>query len=332
MVNWAEKPEDAMANIEMVIDSIRVSLMNPQGMSYQGGSVSGIPAPPRIVILKEKEGARYLPIWIGPAEADSIAVKIQGVSLSRPLTHDFICVVIDALGASLQSAIINELENDTFYAKVVLQVEGEQLEIDCRPSDALAVAVRKGVPIFADEEVLKKAGVLLDEETGKTFEPSSAGATVGQKVGKGRLDIFSEAVQDILATSEAEAKRLNCGYVCTGHLLMALAKETNTATKVMENAGVNLGRIQLDIKTLMKEEHAIEGGGIGLTPAVREAIQISIAEAKRLGSEEVLPEHVLLGLVRASDAIAANQLKNSGITPETVYIELIRLYTGNRLW
>ena len=170
--------------------------------------------------------------------------------------------------------------------------------------------------------------MLLDEETGKPFEPSSAGVSVRQKAGKGRLDIFSEAVQDILATSEAEAKRLNYSYVCTGHLLMALVKEMNTATKVIENAGVNLGRIQLDMKTLMKKEHAIEGGGVGLTPAVKEAMQISIAEAKRLGSEKVLPEHILLGLVRASDGIAANQLKNSGITPETVYIELIRLYTG----
>ena len=113
-------------------------------------------------------------------------------------------------------------------------------------------------------------------------------------------------------------------------LLLVPLKETNTASQVMKNEGVNVGRIQLDMKTLMKEEHAIEGGGVGLTPAVKEAIQISISEAKRLGSEEVLPEHILLGLVHASDGIAANQLKNWGITPETVYIELIRLYTGAR--
>jgi len=286
----------------------------------------------RVVILKEKEGARYLPIWIDPANADAIAVKMQGVSLPRPLTHDFTCAAIDALGASLQSVVINKLETDTFYAKVVLQVNSEQLDIDCRPSDALAVAVRKGVPIFADEKVLKKAGMLLDEETGKQFGSFSEEVSVGQKAGKERLDIFSDAVQDILAKSEVEAKRLNCGYVCTGHLLIALAKEMNTATNVMKSVGVNLTKIQVDMETLITQEHAIEGGGVGLTPAVKEAIQISIVEAKRLGSEKVLPEHVLLGLVRASDGIAANQLKNSGITPETVYIELIRLYMGNRLW
>jgi bifunctional DNase/RNase len=304
-----------MANIEMVIDSIRVSLMN-----YQ-----------RVVILREKEGARYLPIWIGPAEADAIAVKMQEVELSRPLTHDFMCAAIDALGASIQSANINKLEGDTFFARVVLQANREQKEIDCRPSDALALAVRKAIPIFADEEVLMKASILLDEKTGRPSESSSVGVSIGREVDKGRLDIFSEAVQDILAISDTEAKRLNCDYVCTGHLLIALVKEMNRATKVLENAHVAVSRIQLDMKTLMKEKQAIEGGGVGLTPTVKEALEISIAEAKRLGSVKVFPEHVLLGLVRASDGIAANQLKNLGITPEAVYIELIRLYIGNRL-
>lgn len=300
-----------MANIEMVIDSIRVSQMN-----YQ-----------RVVILREKEGERYLPCWIGPAEADAIAVKMQGVRVPRPLTHDFTCAAIDALGGSVQSVIINKLEKDTFYAKVVLESDSGQMEIDCRPSDALAVAVRKGVPIFTDEKVLNKAGILLDEETGKPFEPSSEKVPVGHNLVKGRLEVFSESAQDILDTAETEAERMNFSYVCTGHLLLALAKEMNTATEVIQNAGVNLAKIQLNMETLMKDEHNIEGGGTGLTPAVKEAIQVSITEAKRLGSDKVLPEHILLGLVRSSDGIAANGLKDAGINPETIYVELICLYT-----
>jgi bifunctional DNase/RNase len=137
--------------IEMTIDSIRVSLMN-----YQ-----------RVVILKEKVSDRYLPIWIGPAEADAIAVKLQGVSVPRPLTHDLLNSVIDTLGAVVNSIIVNDLKNDTFYAKVILDVDGRQVEVDSRPSDALALAVRTGVPIFADDSVLEKAGILLDGETGK---------------------------------------------------------------------------------------------------------------------------------------------------------------------
>jgi bifunctional DNase/RNase len=92
--------------IEMTIDSIRVSLMN-----YQ-----------RVVILKEKTSDRYLPIWIGPAEADAIAVKLQGVTVPRPLTHDLLSSVIDTLGAAVSSIIVNDLKNDTFFAKVILNV------------------------------------------------------------------------------------------------------------------------------------------------------------------------------------------------------------------
>ena len=137
--------------IEMTIDSIRVSLMN-----YQ-----------RVVILKEKLARRYLPIWIGPAEADAIAVKLQGVTVPRPLTHDLLSSVIDSLGATIDSIIVSDLKSDTFYAKIILNIDGEQVEIDSRPSDALALAVRVDAPIYADEAVLDKAGILLDEETGK---------------------------------------------------------------------------------------------------------------------------------------------------------------------
>ena len=167
--------------IEMTIDSIRVSLMN-----YQ-----------RVVILKEKMAERFLPIWIGPAEADAIAVKLQGVTVPRPLTHDLLHSVIDALGATINSIIVSDLKNDTFYAKVILNVDGGQMEVDSRPSDALALAVRADVPIYADETVLDKAGILLDKETGKPiFQEGEA----GEAGGKGKQ------------VSEEEMKRMSAFY------------------------------------------------------------------------------------------------------------------------
>ena len=135
----------------MDIDSIRVSLMN-----YQ-----------RVVILKEKESQRYLPIWIGPAEAESIAIKLQDVSVPRPLTHDLINTIIGQLGAKVSAIVVSDLSNDTFFAKIVLDRGDEQVEIDSRPSDAIAIAVRTKVPIYAEEGVLERAGVLIDKETGK---------------------------------------------------------------------------------------------------------------------------------------------------------------------
>ena len=168
---------------EITIDSIRVSLMN-----YQ-----------RVVILKEKESNRYLPIWVGPAEADAIAVKLQNVELPRPLTHDLLQSVIHALGASLESVLVSDLQNDTFYAKLFLVVDGTQLEVDSRPSDALALAVRVGVPIYAEESVLDKAGIVLEEETGK---PISGGKFQG-KVNEQELKGLS-AYEDFINTLDLE--------------------------------------------------------------------------------------------------------------------------------
>jgi len=153
--------------IEMIIDSIRVSLMN-----YQ-----------QVVILKEKTAERYLPIWIGPAEAEAIRLKLQGVNVPRPLTHDLLHSTIDALGATVNSIIINDLKSDTFFAKIILNVDGGQLEVDSRPSDAMALAVRAEVPIYADEAVLDKASILLDKETGKPIREETPEDRAG---GKGR--------------------------------------------------------------------------------------------------------------------------------------------------
>ncbi len=174
--------------VEVTIDSIRVSLMN-----YQ-----------RVVILKGKTMDRYLPIWIGPAEADAVAVKLQGISVPRPLTHDLLCSVIDALGASINSIVVNDLKNDTFYAKITLDVDGGQMEIDSRPSDALALAVRVEAPIYVEELVLDKAGILLDKETGKpAAEEKEVFDSQGKKVSEEELKKMS-AFRDFFDTLDLD--------------------------------------------------------------------------------------------------------------------------------
>jgi bifunctional DNase/RNase len=132
----------------MTVEGIRVSLMN-----YQ-----------RVVILKEKDSDRYLPIWIGPAEADAITVRLQEVAVARPLTHDLLRDVLEKLGAQVEAVIVNDLAEDTFFARILLTVNGERVDIDSRPSDAIALAVRAQVPIYAEDAVLERAGVQLDAE------------------------------------------------------------------------------------------------------------------------------------------------------------------------
>lgn len=168
---------------EMVIDSIRVSLMN-----YQ-----------RVVILKEKDSDRYLPIWIGPAEADAIAVKLQDVSVPRPLTHDLLRSVIISLGAGLTHITVSDLKNDTFYAKIGLQIDGKILEVDSRPSDAIALAVRGQVPIYVADEVLDKAGIVLDEE-GRPIVPEEGGEGKPPEVKEEelrRMSAFTEFIKTL---------------------------------------------------------------------------------------------------------------------------------------
>jgi bifunctional DNase/RNase len=146
----------------------------------------------RVVILKEKESERYLPIWIGPAEADAIAVKLQDYQVPRPLTHDLLGNIIGELGAAVNSIIVCDLKNDTFYAKIILAVNGKQVEVDARPSDAIALAVRVKVPIFADESVLDKAGIIIDPETGK---PSPARDVPPEELEK--LSAFREFIESL---------------------------------------------------------------------------------------------------------------------------------------
>lgn len=150
--------------VEMTIDSIRVSVMNHQ----------------RVVVLKESNSDRYLPIWIGPAEADAIAIKLQGVSVPRPMTHDLLCSIVSAFGAKVNYIVVNDLHNDTFFARINVTSNGGNMEIDSRPSDAIAIAVRAGATIYAEESVIDKAGIILDRETGKPI-PSSQANTQGEK-------------------------------------------------------------------------------------------------------------------------------------------------------
>lgn len=150
--------------IEAKIHSIRMSLVTQH----------------RVVILKEVNAERYLPIWIGAYEADAIAVELQDVSVSRPLTHDLLKAVIGELGATVQSILVNDLHDDTFFARIIMDVNGRYVEVDSRPSDALALAVRVKASIFVDEAVMDKAGVLLDSE-GNTTPTTKPGAAGGDK-------------------------------------------------------------------------------------------------------------------------------------------------------
>ena len=134
--------------IEVKIDSIRVSLMSQH----------------RVVVLKDTDSDRYLPIWIGPFEADAITLQLQGVQVARPLTHDLLKSLIDEMGATVSHIIVTELKNDTFFAHIIMDVDGKSIEIDSRPSDAIALAVRVSAPLFVAESVMEEASIVPETD------------------------------------------------------------------------------------------------------------------------------------------------------------------------
>ena len=138
-----DMPVALSTQTRMVVDSVRVSLISQQ----------------RIVILRTEDSDRFLPIWIGRFEAEAIALKLREVELPRPMTHDLLGSVIADLGATVARVVVTDIFDGTFYARVVLAHGGARTEVDARPSDAIALAVRVGAPVFAENSVLEAAGV-----------------------------------------------------------------------------------------------------------------------------------------------------------------------------
>ena len=164
-----------MAMVEVQIDSIRVSLMSQQ----------------RIVILKEIDSDRFLPIWIGAYEAEAITLSLQEIEVTRPLTHDLLRNVLTDLGAEVMRVNITELRDDVFYARILIQVNGRELEIDSRPSDALALAVRVHTPIFVSEEVMDEAATIPEDEVDEGLFPDDEDAS------DERLEVFENFLDQL---------------------------------------------------------------------------------------------------------------------------------------
>jgi bifunctional DNase/RNase len=162
--------------IEVVIDSVRVSLMSPQ----------------RIVILRQKDLERYLPVWVGPYEAEAITVALQEVEMARPLTHDLLKNVFTTFDALLLRVEIVSLRDDIFYGNIVAEVDGKTVNIDSRPSDAIALAVRAHTPILVSDAVMEAASIFpeRDMQTEETpVSPPAAGTEGGRE---DRLEVFED--------------------------------------------------------------------------------------------------------------------------------------------
>jgi bifunctional DNase/RNase len=175
--------------IEMVVESVRVHMLSSR----------------HVVILKESGRDRYLPIWIGPWEASAIAMRLQGLTPERPLTHDLFASALEAVGGKVDRVVISELADETFHARLVVERDGQQHAIDARPSDALALAVRVGARIFASPAVLEQAALGADGGLADEGEEGSLGSVLestGERIVDPRLDVFRQFVNSLDAEAE----------------------------------------------------------------------------------------------------------------------------------
>jgi uncharacterized protein len=168
-----------MEMVEVTIDSIRVSLMNQQ----------------RIVILREVDAERYLAIWVGVYEAEHLTIALQDVEMSRPLTYDLFKNVIRSLNAQILRVEVVALRKETFYGNIVLDVDGQEINIDSRPSDALNLAIRTNVPIFVAREVMDSAGIIPEEDEVTAGEVADSGEQADTS--EERLSIFEDFLEQL---------------------------------------------------------------------------------------------------------------------------------------
>lgn len=168
--------------IEAIVDSIRVNLLNQN----------------RVLFLREAQGERHLPIWIGEFEAQAIVAEMQGMTPQRPLPYDLLMSMLGDLDARVARVVVNDLSHDIYYARIVIERSGEFFEIDSRPSDAIAIAVRAHCPIFVDDTVMDRAGVSIseDENAVENGDHSNA-ASVGLPSEDEGLTIFRDFINTL---------------------------------------------------------------------------------------------------------------------------------------
>jgi bifunctional DNase/RNase len=171
--------------IEVQIDSVRVHLMTPQ----------------RLVVLKQLDSDRYLPIWVGPYEAEAITVALQEVEMVRPLTHDLLKNVFGAFNAHITRIEIVKLQNEIFYGSIVADLNGTEVHVDSRPSDAIALSVRAHVPILVNVDVMEEAGIIPEQDMPEGAESNAESEKTEpaplSEEGTERLSIFEDFLEKL---------------------------------------------------------------------------------------------------------------------------------------
>jgi bifunctional DNase/RNase len=322
--------EGTAAMIEVFVQSIRVNMTN-----YK-----------RVVMLKEKTGERYQPLWIGHFEADAIAIPMQNVPTSRPLTHDLLTTTIASLGGTVTQASISELTAETFYARLIVDLGGRRVELDCRPSDAISVAIRAKVPIFVEDAIMAQAAMTFDpgapsdassppdasarrprrrasHAAGPLADAAPAGPAhlpgaepLDERPGEpfGQLGTVTEPLLATLRRVLENAEKVNRRPIGPGDLLLALLLEGRAAAGgILRSLSVDPDELETLIDREIPRDYPEK-----LTPMAGAVLQRAAAEASYSGERTVGTEHLLLALSAQPESSVAVVLDQLGISTESI--------------
>ena len=294
------KEREDIVMLEMTVDRVAV---NPNSQQ-------------RVVVLKAKEVSMYLPIWVGPAEGDSIMFKLRGEELPRPMTHDLMDSMISDLGARVTRVVVNAMQGDMFLGRIVLQRNGTTIERDSRPSDAIALAVRTGAAIYVEEEVLDRAGVSFDPETGL---PTSTNANWTVRSIEEIDNAFSDEAKGLLRQAGANATRLGRKEITPEDILLALTGEPQgNGARVLADLGLNFAEARSQLEGDVESGEPSSSQAHELSEAGQRVLSMARREAHMLFSGETGTEHIVLGLTLTDDDLASRILKDAGIEAEAV--------------
>ena len=286
---------------EMTVDHVKVNRLGNQ----------------RSVILKGKEVGKRLSIWIGESEGNAIALKLQGQDMPRPMTHDLMDSMIRDLGATVTRVVVSEMRGDTFLANVELRTNDATIEVDSRPSDAIALAVRCGAPVFVAEDVLEQVGTDIDSESAETTPTIAQWPPDFPDVTDNRL--FTERAQSVFKRAGLEAGQVGHGEIEPEDMLLALVNETEgIGARVLTDLSADLGAIQSRLQDQIERGESSPDSPPELGERGKRVVRLAMMSGSMLFNSRVGTGHLLMGFVLADDGLASAVLKESGIEIEAV--------------
>lgn len=288
----------------------------------------------RIVLLREHDGERILPIWIGAHEGDALVYGRSGGTLPRPLGPDLTASLLRAGGVRVERVVIESLRENTYFATVIIASGGEAQEVDARPSDALNLAARLGVPVYAAPEVMDHAGIVSDEELSSRLragERGEAGTLVEWRsvtpdllrslwVGAEKPEPqLTERGQRVLSWAREEARALSHEHIEPEHILLGLLRDSaSLAGRVLESLGITMALARPRVQSIEASGRELTDDEIALSPQARKVVWLAVSLAVSLGPGDAGAEHILLALARE------NALLEHGVDAERVREEVDR--------